>query len=75
VRVRTSDAGYTVYETYELHVPILDCHCEHQRCNGKFIQTHEGQTECIFSLSEHGLLEYLPLLLPISEESDLDEII
>lgn len=65
MRLKTSDQGYTVYQSYELHRPILKCHCEHQRCNGRFIQTREGQTECIFSLVDKGLLEYLPCLNPL----------
>ena len=56
------DEGYTVYETHELHVPIYNCHCKHQRCKGKYIKSREGQEECLFSLAEKGLIEYLPTI-------------
>lgn len=47
-------------ELGELHKPILQCHCEKQMCAGTYIQTHYGQTECIFAMQEKGLLDILP---------------
>ena len=34
----------------ELPVPYSECKCSHPECHGLYVQTFEGQTECLLSI-------------------------
>lgn len=65
-------------EELVLLVPISVCNCGGSKCNGFFVKTHVGQTECFFSMQEKGLTQFLPAVWEfkskIHEEKDYDEV-